>query len=344
MPRSTLPSMLKNLETQDVLLTKNTSEDVWESIKLKYDLFEVRKNYFLKKASEYCGMFLDTNVYINCDINKPLDRIHQDKPLAWIPENEHDEYYSIFKLRHDLEICKKTMNYDFQNMIDDLNIFQMRIQMHIADIKTLEENYYNIFHMKRRNLAEAKLEQDIKSNPHKYHTSINDWNKLFREHPDAWTWHNGSEQVKYKESLECPKCIEIEEQRIQITTIYEEIKEVVHELKREKQVIVDYNCADCNFKTQYKEIFTAHNFSIDHRHILKLKEWFCVKCNSQSRTQTEWNNHIQTNKHLNKSDNKEYTCEKCNYKTLLKHHYTQHCETKKHCDSIKDEVIPIVVG
>ena len=343
MPRSTLPSALKKLETIDILLTQTTEEDVWGSLKMRYDIFMSRKEHFAKKISTYVGIFLDSNVYASVDLNKPIERSYRDNIFAFT-EQEQTEYQQMFSLKHDFELCKRVLDWnetkpEFEEMLWELQKFQLYASTSMSDVEALEDSAYRTICTKKKTIAMEKLNAEKVTNPHKFHTSINDWNILFKENSDAWTWHGGSEQTKYNESLQCLKCQEIEAKRVQFDKIVEDIQEIKQDIKdalqehKEATAIVEYTCEDCDFKTHVKYLHTGHMHSTEHKRIQKLKEWFCEKCNSQSRTQVEWDNHIQTNKHLNKNDSTDHVCEKCNYSTKLKHLFTQHCATKKHLEA-----------
>jgi len=331
MPRSSLPSALKNIKSCEVLLTQTTEEDLWTMLLSKYKVFETLKDSYVTCASNQFGELLDGNPYDH--VTKIEERLNTP---TWVQENNCDQYFSFSILLRDLILCAKNLEWDqkpeFLDMQYELEKFNTMMASYQKDIEGLENIYYTKWVTKRKEERQEKERIDRLNNPHKYHQSIHSWEELFASKDFIPEAYRKDSLERYEISKNCSQCQEIEAKRTQIDKLEDdiaEIKKVVHTINK-PYIAEKFECKDCEFETHVKSLHYSHMHSTEHRKILKLKEWFCEKCNSQSRTQTEWDNHIQTNKHLNKSDSNEYVCEKCEYKTKLKHLYDQHCNTKKH--------------
>lgn len=332
MPRSSLPSHLKNLRIMEVLLTQTTEDEIRSQYKSAYLAFEANHEKYMKRISDVVGELLDGNPYSEKDWKKRPPTRHYKETFAWFGDNEDEmqEFARFSNLNHDLRVIIKTYEWpELEEMKYEVDKFYAFIYSSEKDITNLES--IRFFQAKKKFEEENKewIEEQEAIKVHKLrHHSAFTLRKMIED-----------EGANIDKHLECKYCKAEYEKEVESirrlreyeASVYPTLINVVEEVpKSERKPYIkptEQICEDCEFKSCYKSIFDDHFDKQQH----KLAIWFCKACQVQSRTELEYKNHIQTKKHEKKvSGETEYFCEKCNYKTLIKQRFDQHLESKKH--------------
>ena len=332
MPRSSLPSHLKNMQTMEVLLTQTTEDEVRSHIKNLFLAFENSKDKYTKRISSVVTYFSDKNPYLNHNWKKGKpNRLHKEVG-SWFgtDENERQEYSKYNSLNKDILLISK--NFDWEEL-DDMKFEFEKFNSHIhtaqEDIFKLEDMCFRQSKNKFEEENKEWVEEQKEIGKHKscpfstYELRLmEDEGKSIEEHLKCKYC-----KINFDRAIEISKkAREYEANKPLINIVFEEAK--VEEVCNVK--LPELKCEDCGYKTTNKRVFEEHFKLQSH----KLASWYCKVCEVQSRTELEHKNHITTKKHEKKVNGEhEYICEKCNYKTLLKSLFDQHNTTKKHLEN-----------
>ena len=340
MPRVSLPSTLKNLQTYEVLLTKTTESDIRSHFKEAYATFEQKIEKYKKRIYDAVGIFIDGNPYANKDWKVRPPTRHYKESLYWFGDDEVElrEYMNMSILLADLKRLEKHFDWEeLEEMVFEAESFINYMTTGQNDLKTWEELRFN---QAKKTFQEENKEWIEEQRQFGLHKQTHIGGYLI------WSKEDQGENIdQYLECVFCKAAYEKEKANMRLfrenmqksaltnyTPDPEEEEEVKPHVKPVQQV-----CEDCGFKSFHKFIFDDHKNDSQHKRAIQLKAWNCKECEIQCRTEIEFKNHIQSNKHKKKIGEiavPEYVCEKCNYKTLLKHLFEQHCSTKKHIEQV----------
>jgi len=337
MPRVTLPSTLKNLQTYEVLLTKTTESDIRSHFKESYASFEQKIEKYKKRIYDAVGVFIDGNPYANKDWKVRPPTRHYKESLYWFGDNEVElhEYMNMSTLLADLKRLEKHFDWEeLQEMVFEAESFINYMTTGQNDLKTWEELRFNqakkVFQEENKEWIEEQRQIGLHKQTHIGGYLI-------------WSKEDQGENIdQYLECVFCKSAYEKEKASINAAREYarrsnltsytpkpveEEVKPYV---KPVQQV-----CEDCGFKSFHKFIFGDHIYEPQHKRAIQLKSWYCNECAVQCHCQIKYNEHIESTKHkkmIGEIVKPTYSCEKCNYSTKYKHHWEQHLESKKHIE------------
>ena len=337
MPRSSLPSHLKNMQTMEVLLTQTTEDEVRSHIKNLFLAFENSKDKYTKRISSVVTYFSDKNPYLNHNWKKGKpNRLHKEVG-SWFgtDENERQEYSKYNSLNKDILLISK--NFDWEEL-DDMKFEFEKFNSHIhtsqEDIFKLEDMCFRQSKNKFEEENKEWVEEQKEIGKHKSCPFSTYELRLMKDEDKSIEEYLKCKycKINFDRAIEISKkAREYEANKPLINFSYEEPTKIEPEVKLPNIV-----CEDCGYKTTNKIRFQEHLNEPQHKRIAQLKEWYCEVCLVQCQSRVKHDEHLDSPKHkknIGEIKKPIYTCELCEYTTSTKHHYDQHLESKKHIEN-----------
>ena len=333
MPRLSLPSTLKQLQSYEVLVTQTTEEELKSYFNTYFSVFQSESRKYTNRIDAVLSTFIDGNPYANHNWKKGKPSRYYNEPFAWFGTDDIEmvEYSKFCRFCHDVKILIK--EYDWE----ELNEMEFECEKFITQIAIDQKNLLN-FELVRFNQAKTKFEEENK-----------EWVQEQKDISNHKLTHFGRNLVykerngsSIEEDLKCQYCkIEYDKEFEMLQNHLDRQKRMCGDIttkyksESESESECEFNpiCEDCGFKSTDKNEYNEHISNPKHIKMIELQALFCDACSIQCQTIAKFKEHIETSKHKKNTkviEVKSYECEKCQYKTTLKHHYNQHINTQKH--------------
>jgi plasmid stabilization system protein ParE len=360
MPRTLLPSSLKNLRSYEVLVTQTTEDDLRRHFQSWSERFEsVWSKYYHEVLA--CIEGLSENPYLGRSWrNKSPERLYE-KGHEWLNETNIDIYWKIWEVRRDLQICDMELKWStkqetaewYADFLYTMKQCSSYIRSAESDLSAMDSQLYAIARKDWEVRDAAWIAGEVLRKEHQFHHSKDYYEEQLRKYAgDAYGVERITQAMndpKYQEQESCVSCqgerrtreqrkLEEEEEKKQ-----QEEEEEKKQQEAERKIAVEvveeeevYCCETCNYFTNIKRNYDIHCRMPSHHATLKASNLFCDTCKVQCRTQKEYDAHIETFKHKTKANGIQTTfrCEVCDYTATLRHHYDTHCKSKRHLEKM----------
>lgn len=358
MPRPTLPSILKNCDTYEVLLTKTTEEDLLKHFKSASEEYEAKWRSYYDRLDTITAQQYHSNPYTNHNWRKGSPERKFAKGYEWY-RCDDESYEWLYAIRNDLRRCEREFKWSQQEELKEwYGNFDYLIDKCLGLLRSTQEELSRI---DERNFEKAKnkwkiddaewIASEEKRKAHAFHEPREYYIELFKKDKDAERWYNGKIPDNEETCELCIKEKKEKEEREQREKEEEEKERQQEEERRQQRQVqeqekkpqcskptINYHCEDCDYHTTSKFNYESHLNSKQHAHILKRKSWYCETCEIQCVSQIAFNQHITTAKHrkaVGELKSNVFRCEACDYTAKLKHHYDNHCQSKRHLERVQ---------
>lgn len=367
MPRPSLPTELKRLQTIDVLLTQTTEEQLWSHFKSMFLIYETKMENWVQIVSEASQQFsLEDNPFHHRIRNWRRDtkpsRKYKDGLISSLIDNmdELELHHTMMNFYIDLLRCNKSLKWDedeeyrddFGRMSSSAEFLKSRLRSELDNLADMENLCFNIAERQWKEEDAEWIANHNLEKAHKYHHSRQYYLDLIESDNGAKEWYarHGIPSTDYE--LVCKFCIqkrkeeEERDERLRLREIeLEELRVREEAQKREAErkeaerrkaiPVIHYECDLCDYHTTNRGSYDYHMEGKEHQHKEKMTKLFCKGCGIQSRTQLEFEFHCATIKHKKilgeiEADPEEFVCAPCEYKCGTKMLWKQHCGGKKH--------------
>lgn len=371
MPRQTLEGWVRKLHTLNVLLTKNTEDDIYNHmIKLHQQAEELFEKYDAKYDSIIKELEDEENhMYAKYNWRQgDPSRFWKKNADNWYSvdcsdeqrEEVEREYFLItYDIWADFMICDKYANHwneekpEWKDMLRDIEKIRNLMMAHSELIKVYEQTdyvkYKSRWQIKDREwIQENELLQWHKDHPRIEVPSTTDLDILPDEYPtqplrdDCKYCKKHWEDMKPKHELAVKiwnaNAKEHREWQMQKEWEQKQLKEE-RELRAKayqehiaKKDSIKLHCEHCDYQAHNEFELEDHNKTEEH----KKKSRFCNICNLQCRNDADYKYHLETTKHKKNAGLIEkvkiYKCSHCDYQTTIKCNYQKHIVAKNHID------------
>jgi hypothetical protein len=339
MPRPSLPSSLKNLDTINVLLTQTTEEQLWAHVKTFFPKWEAKQEEWIE-AVRAASHQISKDTFAKCSWRKKEPKLYYAKPclsnICHMTEEEQEEYglmsfffFDLHKLKRQLEWDKEEHPYssEFNVMLGTMEHLGNILKASLQSLSDWEASCRDIGRQawEKRDaewIAEEARLQDVK-NRHGKHRTEEEVRASYAGHNDAYAMKRLALDLELDVGYDtaCELCIARDERvRREAEQEAERLRQKKEEAEREAELerqdeqrlaeeeakaqrppvkIYTYSCQLCNYTTPSHYSHTEHLASREHRHREKLQTFFCSTCGVQARSQAEHDFHQASVKHRN---------------------------------------------
>lgn len=355
MPRATLPSCVKNLQTMTVLLTKTTEEMIWNHIEKVIEGWDEKHYKYRRLLDDTTQMYFDpkANPFDRYSVedwrhNRPKLR-YKNAKYSWVNEEDEAEFNLLGDIRSDVMKCVRAFPEWEERLLQ--TIYEMdksNLKDGVEELVRFEQARYNESRKRYEEQdAEYIRQREIRFDHSQFHQSREQFYKddylrrVFYDNKEPEYWKTCEWCIAHEQTVRDQKEYLAEEQRL----IDEDERKHKEQQRQLRQQELDdrehYECDLCGFSSYSPDAYDRHLDSREHKVNTNHSNWFCKDCEHHSRSKLEHEFHLATNKHKKKTGQLEvadkYECECCEYSTLRKDLYKKHLTTKAHLAKQKGE-------
>ena len=361
MPRPTMPTYFKNMESYSVQLTKTSEEDLKEHFCKSSERYTAKVEADIDEQRRLLKMLYNENPYNQKNWRKGSpERLYKDgfdkkslrdekaNELKWQLDIQRDFKWAMDVYKWEEDWAVELMQFIYRSTERYKSNFDEIKHMDLLCFETAKQNW-------EVEDAEWITNQKLKK-AHESHKPKSYWIDLFATDKQSEKWCKGVipdnedtckfciEEKRISDEREEKMRLEEEQQEREEEERREERRLLEEEKKRQRQAVelITQQCKECNYTTNHSAMYQIHITSKQHLINIKKQSLFCKACEHQSRTEIEHAHHLTTTKHKKNTglvdpEPEEYHCKCCDYKTPLKQNMAIHMKSKKHKTNVAEK-------